>query len=65
MSPIGGHRAFDNSGSMRGRPITVAAMSADILARNLERCAVRVEILGLTTPRLEGRPVARALHRRR
>jgi cobaltochelatase CobT len=40
---------IDNSGSMRGRPITVAAMSADILARTLERCGVRVEILGLAT----------------
>src|SRR3546814_2595401 len=38
---------IDNSGSMRGRPITVAAMSADILARTLERCGVKVEILGL------------------
>ena len=40
---------LDNSGSMRGRPITVAAMSADILARTLERCGVKVEILGFTT----------------
>jgi cobaltochelatase CobT len=40
---------IDNSGSMRGRPITVAALSADILARTLERCGVRVEILGFTT----------------
>ncbi|MBF2759763.1 MAG: cobaltochelatase subunit CobT [Ectothiorhodospiraceae bacterium AqS1] len=40
---------IDNSGSMRGRPIMVAAMSADILARTLERCGVRVEILGFTT----------------
>ena len=40
---------IDNSGSMRGRPIVVAAMSADILARTLERCAVKVEILGFTT----------------
>ena len=39
---------IDNSGSMRGRPITVAAMSADILARTLERCGVKVEILGLS-----------------
>src|SRR6185312_13259162 len=39
---------IDNSGSMRGRPITVAAMSADILARTLERCGVKVEILGFT-----------------
>ena len=40
---------IDNSGSMRGRPITVAAMSAEILARTLERCAVKVEVLGFTT----------------
>jgi cobaltochelatase CobT len=40
---------LDNSGSMRGRPITVAAISADILARTLERCGVKVEILGFTT----------------
>ena len=40
---------IDNSGSMRGRPITIAAMSADILARTLERCDVKVEILGFTT----------------
>ena len=45
---------LDNSGSMRGRPITVAATCADILARTLERCGVKVEILGFTT-RLEGR----------
>ena len=40
---------IDNSGSMRGRPITAAAMSADILARTLERCGVKVEVLGFTT----------------
>jgi cobaltochelatase CobT len=40
---------LDNSGSMRGRPITVAALCADILARTLERCGVKVEILGFTT----------------
>ncbi len=40
---------IDNSGSMRGRPITVAAICADILARTLERCGVKVEILGFTT----------------
>lgn len=40
---------IDNSGSMRGRPITMAALSADILARTLERCGVKVEILGFTT----------------
>ncbi len=45
---------IDNSGSMRGRPITVAAMSADILARTLERCGVKVEILGFTTRAWKG-----------
>ena len=45
---------LDNSGSMRGRPITVAAMSADILARTLERCGVKVEILGFTTRAWKG-----------
>ncbi len=45
---------IDNSGSMRGRPITVAAMTADILARTLERCAVKVEILGFTTRAWKG-----------
>lgn len=40
---------IDNSGSMRGRPITIAALSTDILARTLERCGVKVEILGFTT----------------
>ena len=45
---------IDNSGSMRGRPITIAAMSADILARTLERCGVRVEILGFTTQEWKG-----------
>ncbi len=45
---------IDNSGSMRGRPITVAAVSADILARTLERCAVKVEILGFTTRAWKG-----------
>jgi cobaltochelatase CobT len=45
---------IDNSGSMRGRPITVAAMSADILARTLERCSVKVEILGFTTRAWKG-----------
>ncbi|SDG45908.1 cobaltochelatase CobT-related protein [Roseospirillum parvum] len=45
---------IDNSGSMRGRPITVAAMSADILARTLERCAVKVEVLGFTTSAWKG-----------
>ncbi len=45
---------IDNSGSMRGRPITVAAMSADILARTLERCGVNVEVLGFTTRAWKG-----------
>jgi len=45
---------IDNSGSMRGRPITVAAMSADILARTLEKCGVKVEILGFTTKAWKG-----------
>ncbi|MGU3492653.1 cobaltochelatase subunit CobT [Xanthobacteraceae bacterium A53D] len=45
---------IDNSGSMRGRPITVAATCADILARTLERCAVKVEVLGFTTRAWKG-----------
>ena len=45
---------LDNSGSMRGRPIMVAACSADILARTLERCGVKVEILGFTTRAWKG-----------
>ncbi|KAA1057929.1 cobaltochelatase subunit CobT [Azospirillum argentinense] len=45
---------IDNSGSMRGRPISIAAMSADILARTLERCAVKVEVLGFTTRAWKG-----------
>ena len=45
---------IDNSGSMRGRPISVAAISADILARTLERCGVHVEILGFTTRAWKG-----------
>ena len=45
---------LDNSGSMRGRPIMVAAVCADILARTLERCAVKVEILGFTTRAWKG-----------
>jgi cobaltochelatase CobT len=45
---------IDNSGSMRGRPISVAAMSADIMARTLERCAVKVEVLGFTTRAWKG-----------
>jgi cobaltochelatase CobT len=45
---------IDNSGSMRGRPISIAAISADILARTLERCNVKVEILGFTTRAWKG-----------
>jgi len=45
---------IDNSGSMRGRPIGIAAISADILARTLERCGVKVEILGFTTRAWKG-----------
>ena len=45
---------LDNSGSMRGRPITVAAMCGDILARTLERCGVKVELLGFTTRAWKG-----------
>lgn len=45
---------LDNSGSMRGRPITLAAISADVLARTLERCGVKVEILGFTTRTWKG-----------
>lgn len=45
---------LDNSGSMRGRPIMVAALTADILARTLERCGVKVEILGFTTKAWKG-----------
>jgi len=45
---------IDNSGSMRGRPITLAAISADILARTLERCGVKTEILGFTTRAWKG-----------
>ncbi len=45
---------IDNSGSMRGRPISIAAISADILARTLERCGVKVEVLGFTTRAWKG-----------
>lgn len=45
---------IDNSGSMRGRPITIAALSASILARTLERCGVKVEVLGFTTREWKG-----------
>ena len=45
---------IDNSGSMRGKPITVAAICADILSRTLERCSVKVEILGFTTKQWKG-----------
>ena len=43
---------IDNSGSMRGRPITIAAICADILSRTLERCSVKVEILGFYNEKL-------------
>ena len=52
---------IDNSGSMRGRPITVAAMCGDILARTLERCAVKTEVLGFTTRAVERRPEPRCV----
>ncbi len=45
---------IDNSGSMRGRPITIAAISTDILARTLERCGIKVEVLGFTTRTWKG-----------
>ena len=45
---------IDNSGSMRGRPITIAALCADILSRTLERCSVKVEVLGFTTKNCKG-----------
>lgn len=45
---------LDNSGSMRGRPISIAAISADVMARTLERCQVKVEILGFTTRAWKG-----------
>ena len=45
---------IDNSGSMRGRPITIAALCADILSRSLERCSVKVEVLGFTTKNWKG-----------
>ena len=45
---------IDNSGSMRGRPITIAAICADILSRTLERCSVKVEVLGFTTKKWKG-----------
>ena len=45
---------IDNSGSMRGRPISIAALCADILSRTLERCSVKVEILGFTTKNWKG-----------
>ncbi|HEY0958540.1 MAG TPA: cobaltochelatase subunit CobT [Novosphingobium sp.] len=45
---------LDNSGSMRGRPISIAAISADVLARTLERCGVKTEILGFTTRAWKG-----------
>ena len=45
---------IDNSGSMRGRPITVAALCSDILAKTLERCQIKTEILGFTTKTWKG-----------
>jgi cobaltochelatase CobT len=45
---------IDNSGSMRGRPITIAALCADILSRTLERCSIKIEILGFTTKNWKG-----------
>ncbi len=45
---------LDNSGSMRGRPISIAAICADVLSRTLERCAVKVEVLGFTTKAWKG-----------
>jgi cobaltochelatase CobT len=45
---------IDNSGSMRGRPISIAAISADVLARTLERCGVKTEVLGFTTSAWKG-----------
>ena len=45
---------IDNSGSMRGRPITIAAISTDILAKTLERCGIKVEVLGFTTRTWKG-----------
>lgn len=51
---------IDNSGSMRGRPITLAALSADILARTLERCGVKCEVLGFTTRAWKGGGVREA-----
>ena len=52
---------LDNSGSMRGRPIMVAACCAEILARTLERCGVKVEILGFTTRAWKGGQAPRGL----
>ena len=51
---------IDNSGSMRGRPITIAAICGDILARTLERCGVKVEILGFTTRAWKGGKIREA-----
>ena len=56
---------IDNSGSMRGRPITIAAICGDILARTLERCGVKVEILGFTTRAWKGGKSPRGLARSR
>ncbi len=45
---------IDSSGSMRGRPITIAAICADIMARTLERCSIKTEVLGFTTKNWKG-----------
>ena len=55
---------MDNSGSMRGRPISIAAICADVLARTLERCSVKVEILGFTTRAWKGGLSPRKMARR-
>lgn len=52
---------LDNSGSMRGRPITIAAMCADILARTLERCGIKVEIFWFHNTHMERRKIARSM----
>lgn len=54
---------LDNSGSMRGRPILITAIAADVLARTLERCGVKVEILGFTTGAWQGGQSCKAWHR--
>ena len=52
---------IDNSGSMRGRPITIAALCADIFSRTLERCSAKVEIFGFTTKNWKGGKKQRTL----